>query len=99
MRRGTTPTLEFTLPFEVDVIANCVITFAFGSKTILEKQMSDCVLQDNKITVELTQEETLQLPESSVLVQIKCKTIDNKVIASNIITVPVAKTLNEEIIE
>jgi hypothetical protein len=45
MIRGTTPTLEFTLPFDTSLIAEMYVTIAQGEKTVLEKTLSDCSIQ------------------------------------------------------
>lgn len=42
MIRGTTPTLEFTLPFDTSLIAKMYITMTQNGKTALEKTLSDC---------------------------------------------------------
>ena len=42
MIRGTTPKLEFTLPFEVDQISEAFITFVQRDKVVLEKSISEC---------------------------------------------------------
>lgn len=42
MIRGTTPTLESTLPFDTSLIAEMYVTIAQGEKTVLEKTLSDC---------------------------------------------------------
>ena len=42
MIRGTTPTLEFTLPFDTSLIAEIYVTMTQNGKTVLEKTLSDC---------------------------------------------------------
>lgn len=37
MIRGTTPTLEFTMPFDISLIAEMYITLAQNGATVLEK--------------------------------------------------------------
>lgn len=41
MIRGTTPTLEFTLPFDTSLIAEMYITLTQNGTTMLEKTLSD----------------------------------------------------------
>ncbi len=42
MRRGTTPTLTFTLPKEID-IAEMYVTFSQNGKTVLEKRKDEVI--------------------------------------------------------
>lgn len=58
MRRGTTPIFSFTLPFNTDVIAVAKVTFKQGEKIVLEKKTKDCSLDNDVVSVKLTQEET-----------------------------------------
>ena len=37
MIRGTTPTLEFTLPFEVDLIAEAYVTISQNQSVVIDK--------------------------------------------------------------
>lgn len=61
MIRGTTPTLEFTLPFDTSLIAEMYVTIAQGEKTVLEKTLSDCNCSGTSVSLALTQEDTLRL--------------------------------------
>lgn len=99
MRRGTTPKLTFTLPFETYFIEDLVITFEQGGEAVLEKRMGECFLIDNSISVTLTQEETLLFShEKAVKIQVKIKDTSRGVIASNIITKSCGEILNEEVL-
>lgn len=60
MIRGTTPTLEFTLPFDTSLIAEMYVTIAQGEKTVLEKTLSDCSCSGTSVSLALTQEDTLR---------------------------------------
>lgn len=59
MIRGTTPTLEFTLPFDASLIAEMYVTIAQGEKTVLEKTLSDCNCSGTSVSLTLTQEDKL----------------------------------------
>ena len=73
MIRGTTPTLEFTMPFDTSLIAELYITITQNGATALEKTLSDCNCNDTSASLTLTQEDTLSLeqkPHSNSEIQI-----------------------------
>lgn len=41
MIRGTTPTLEFALPFEVDLIAEAYVTISQNQSVVIDKSLSE----------------------------------------------------------
>lgn len=86
MIRGTTPTLEFTLPFDVSTLMLAYITFSQSGAEKVEKTLDDCEKNGNKLIVKLTQEDTLALSSGDhTEIQIRAKTFDGEAIASNII--------------
>lgn len=73
MYRGTTPTYILTLPQDIDLddAAEVVVTFSdYHYKPILEKSGADLGIEDNTISVFLSQEETLRFPEGKVRIQV-----------------------------
>ena len=99
MIRGTTPTLEFTLPFKVDTLAEVYITLAQNGETVVEKRMTDCECDGNCLSVKLTQEETLMLEcRYSTEIQIRAKTLVGEALASNIITCLTDRILKDGVI-
>ena len=99
MIRGTTPTLEFVLPFDANVLTTVYVTFAQKGEIVLEKTLEDCVCGDNRITVKLTQEETLKLVGGSFTeIQIRAKTEDGNALASNIMYEATERILKEDVI-
>ena len=103
MIRGTTPTLQFNLPFETSIIKSAEITIKYvdGLKKILiTKTLDDCEIGEKSITTVLTQEETLQFPApATVFVQLRILTTDDIAIATEIYKVSVKKLLADEVIE
>ena len=91
MRRGTTPTLTLTIPYEASEINSGYITFAQDGITILEKELSDeaIVISDQEIDIYLTQAETLAFKTTGTnrLVRLQCrlKLTTGEVVASNIV--------------
>lgn len=63
MRRGTTPILNFKLPFVRDQVEVAYVTGVHRGETWIDKSIDDDGVEfiGNRITVHLTQEETLRL--------------------------------------
>ncbi len=99
MIRGTTPTHTFTLPFDVSAIKEIKITYAQGGKQIFCKRREDCVLDGMTVQTTLTQEETFMLDcKRLVEVQIRVRTVEGEVVATDPIPVTVGKCLDDEVL-
>ena len=101
MIRGTTPTLEFTLPFDKSLIAEIYVTMTQNGKTVLEKTLSDCNCSGTSVSLTLTQEDTLKLqqqPRSQAEIQIRVRTTAGEALASDIMSVYVGRILKEGVI-
>ena len=92
MIRGTTPTLEFTMPFDTSLIAELYITIT---------QNGACNCNDTSVSLTLTQEDTLRLeqkPYSDSEMQIRVRTIAGEALASNIMRIYVGRILKDGVI-
>lgn len=98
MKRGTTPTLTFELPFESNQIKNLNIAFSQKKDMKFSKEKDDCELSENQVKVKLTQSDTLSLDKGSVNIQMRVLTKDDNALASDIINVEVEDILKEGII-
>lgn len=99
MIRGTTPTLEFTLPFDTADIAEGYITFTQRGQKVLERSVKDADKSENKLTLKLTQEETLELSATrDVKIQARIRMTNGDAVASEIITAPVREVLRDGVI-
>ena len=99
MIRGTTPTLEFFLPFNAGVLAKAYITFEQNGAVVLEKTLEECVCSGEKITLKLTQEDTLKLKSGSFSeIQIRAKTQAGEALASNIMRDSTMRILKDGVI-
>lgn len=99
MRIGTTPTHEFVLPFDVEMIEVLEIIYFQNEKEVLRKAKQDCALTENIVTLKLTQEETFLFSDCSyVYVQIRIKTPGNDVLASDKMRVFVEECLSREVL-
>lgn len=98
MRRGTTPTLSFTTPYTADRIVSGYITFQQHRQTVLELSLTDSnvTIEDNLITVSLTQSQTLAFSsELKCRIQIRAVLTGGKVVASNIVETSIEAILKD----
>ena len=99
MFRGTTPTLCFNLPFSVSNVAVLYITVKQYDVEVLEKDLSDCVINDTSVSFTLTQEETLKLkPNRRISIQVRVRTHDGTALASQKFECDVKDILKEGVI-
>lgn len=99
MIRGTTPKLEFTLPFDTEQLQEAFVTFAQNGSVVLDKPLSECILDQNTLTVRLTQEDTLKLKEVyTTEMQIRARMLSGDALASNIIRVSTERILKDGVI-
>ena len=97
MYRGTTPTHIFTLPFNVEQLKKVEITYEQLGQIILQKTETDCTLEGKIIRLELTQEESrLFQPAQPVSIQLRVKTNEEKVLASEIKKIIPKSCLDED---
>ena len=99
MFRATTPTHTFDLGTDCSALEKIVVTYQQNGETVLEKEKDDLTLNGNIASVTLTQEEANKfLAYSKVFIQVRIKTTDGSVIASEIMEMKVADVLNAEVI-
>ena len=102
MRRGTTPTIVFHLPFGVEEINNCEVYFSQNDELIIEKKFEDCVLDGSTLSVTLTQAETLAFSSDDngrVEMQLRFVFVDGSVDATTITKEKAKKILKDGEIE
>lgn len=98
MRRGTTPTLNFQLPFEVSQITKLNIALSQNDTVVIEKNLSDVTRSGRKISVKLSEAETLSLNDKKELeIQLRVAVGSTK-LASNIIKTTVKRILKEGVL-
>ena len=96
MIRGTTPTLEFVLPFDTGLIAEGYITMTQNGTVKVEKSVDDFTMDGLNLSVPLTQEETLELEAGvNVEIQLRVRTETGNVLASDIYCVSADRILKE----
>lgn len=83
---GTTPTHVFTVPFKADTIKKLEIVYAQSGKAVVTKNIGDCEISGNEISVTLTQEDTLSFnDEENIAIRIRVLTNGDEALASDII--------------
>lgn len=98
--RGTTPTHIFEIPFDSDIVKSMNITYCQHKEIILEKDLSDCILDGNSISVTLSQDDTLKFSHRRpVEIQIKILTNSGKVLATSVTDIKVGRVLSEEVLQ
>ena len=96
MIRGTTPTLEFTLPFGTELLAGAYVTLSQNGKVIIDKPLEECECNANKLSVKLTQAETLLLDcGCNTEIQVRAKMNSGDAVASRIVTVRTERILKD----
>ena len=99
MIRGTTPRLEFTLPFETSLLAEVWITLSQNRAIVLDKKLMDCECKGCVLALTLSQEDTLRLSqESRVEIQLRVKTRSGEALASDIISERADRILKDGVI-
>lgn len=102
MKRGTTPTLKFLVPYKVDEIASGYITISRAGNIFKDFELSDSrvSIEDGAILLSLTQEDTLDFNSRvNYSVQLRLILANGDVKASNIITFNVGPILKNGLIQ
>jgi hypothetical protein len=100
MRKGTTPTFTFTIPFGTELVKTAKVIFEGDNGVKLEKRTENCGLAENKITVRLTQEETFLFDcNEYIKVQLRIITTAGESLTSDPVRVFVAECLDDEVLE
>lgn len=99
--RGTTPTHEFGIPYNQDIIRDIRVTYGQNNKALFTKDINDCKIENGKVSVSLIQEETfLFVPNKKVTVEIRVLTMDGDVVRNeDPITLRVIDSMNDEVLE
>jgi hypothetical protein len=97
MRRGSTPTNTFLVDIDLRG-ATVYISYEQRKRVVFEKTNDDLTIEEDKITVDLSQEETLALIPGEVCIQIRYVFPNGKADASNIITTTAERIIKDGVI-
>lgn len=96
MRRGTTPTITFNLPFNVSTIKNCEVYFAQSDELKVTKAYEDCTLSGTTLSVTLSQEDTLAFSDDEKLeMQVRFVFTNGAVDATQIVKGKIGRILKD----
>lgn len=97
--RGATITNVFDVSIDLTDAVVLYITYKQYGRTVLEKQLEDCTVTQDKVTVDLTQAESLKFAENKpVQIQIRARLSDNSAHVSNIMKTTASELLKEGVI-
>jgi hypothetical protein len=98
MIRGTTPTHTWVLPFDASLLKEVSITYSQNDENIIKKTEEDCTMEGNRISITLSQEDTLKLePKVRTTVQLKVMTSNDSVMATKPKNISVSDIQDEEV--
>lgn len=98
MIRGTTPTHTWVLPFDSSLLKEVSITYVQNDEIILKKTEEDCTMEGSRISIRLSQEDTLKLePKVRTTVQLKVMTSNDSVMATKPKNISVSDIQDEEV--
>lgn len=96
MIRGTTPTIQFTIPVDVSLLECLYVTISQKGDVVVEKCLTDCDCNGTNVECRLTQADTLALNNKKpVEVQVRAKTTNGDALASQILTIQAGRILKE----
>ena len=100
MYRGTTPTIQINVndTDDLTLYKSIYITFKQMPSVMIEKTKDEIVVEPNTITVQLSQEDTLQFKPGEVMVQLRAVDESGMAIASKITTIQAERILKEGVI-
>lgn len=97
--RGTTPTIRYTFStINVSDITAAYMTIMMGTSVLMEKDLTQAVVDENSISWTLTQEESLSMTENKVTAMLNWKLADGTRGASARTALFVEKNDKEEVI-
>lgn len=99
MTRGTTPNYIITVK-DLDTLQDNSVYVTFKQSDVcLTLKDDDITIEDNKISVYLTQEQTLQFRHGVAKLQVRGVDLNGTAWASNIVNVPVNTVLCGEVLQ
>lgn len=97
--KGCTCKNTFSFPYAENDVKVIFITYQQKGRTVIEKSLSDCTFSDDKVSVILTQEDTLKLAENEYIeIQIRVRLQDGTPTKSKIIETYTDRVLKNEVI-
>lgn len=98
MRRGSTPVNTFDVDIDLRD-ATVFVSYEQGGAVVVEKTGTDLTIESDKITLTLTQEDTLAFKPGGVDIQIRYVFPNGAADASNIIRTTFERIIKDGVIE
>lgn len=99
MIRFTTPTHVFKTNIDLTQADVIFVTYKQGGSTVVEKTKEDLTIEQDQLSVKLTQEDTGKFVQGNpVEIQIRVRFDDDTAIASNIMKTTVERVLKDGVI-
>lgn len=99
MIRGTTPIISFVLPFDPAECERLWFTVSQRGVELFNKELPDMAIDGQKISVKLTQNDTLRLNASQkVEIQVRIRTKGGDALASQIVKTEATEILRNGVI-
>ena len=100
MYRGTTPTITFALPIDCGQITALNLCFAQQEQIVLEKNLQDCIINENTLSVMLTEAESLLFDSKKGMMEMQLRIgCGTTRMASNIMHLSVDRILKDGCLE
>ena len=97
--RGTTPYNRFNVGVDLREAEVVWLTYKQGSRIVIDKVKDDLEIEENRVTVHLTQKETLALKQNlDVRIQIRARFPDGTAVKSTIVDTTASEILKEGVI-
>lgn len=97
--KGCTGKNYFRFPYMGDDVAAVYVTYVQNGNVVFEKNINDCTFSEGKLTVELSQEETLMLTDKvAIKAQIRVRLKNGSVTKSNIVEARTDSLLKDGVI-
>lgn len=98
MRRGSTPVNTFDVDIDLTG-ATVYVSYEQHGKVVIEKTGEDLTITEDKIVLQLSQEETLAFAPGEVKIQLRYVFPNGTADASNIISTTAERILKDGVIE
>ncbi len=101
---ATTPTLTLTMPEDVDLsnAERVVVTFCQNGVAVLEKNEDELTIDNNRVSVFLTQEDTLKLYSGAAHIRMNWTFYDGDVLkraATKVVQINIEKNCHNSVLE
>ncbi len=98
IERGATPLHTFTVDEDCRLAEVIYITYVQHGRVVVEKTINDITVEEDTITVQLSQEDTLRFDESETRIQIRARFPGGRAIKSEVMLTEGDELLKTEVI-